>query len=69
MDTTEIIAVSIVGVIIGVITVTGITLACLRRRADVAMTAADLEAAVPRVPNTTMPQPPSVNDMTYIRYA
>jgi hypothetical protein len=69
MDPVEIIAVSIVGVIVGGIVITGITIACLKRRADVAIAAADLEAAVPPVQNNTMPHPPSVEDMTYIRYA
>jgi hypothetical protein len=70
MDTVEIIGVSLVGAIVGVIMVVGISVICLRYRADKAaadvVAAADVESPGQ---NTTMPHPPSVNDLTYIRCA
>jgi flagellar basal body-associated protein FliL len=70
MDAASIIAISIVSAVAVLLVGTGVYVIWLRRRADSAaatVSAVDLESSVPR--SNTMPHPPSVEDLTYTRYA
>jgi hypothetical protein len=71
MDTVEIIAVSIVGGIIGLFVIAGLSVVCLKYRANAAaevVTAATADVEAPD-PKPKMPVVISCEDLTYIRCA